>query len=266
MESEKALESEKGAVAMSGLTRREALRDSALAVVAGLPSVGAGAQEEKPARRLKVVVAGAHPDDPESACGGTMALYADAGYEVVSLYLTRGEAGIPGKSHEEAARIRTAEAGEACRVLGARPMFLGQIDGATEVNAQRYVETRRVLDAEKPDLVFTHWPIDAHRDHRAISLLIYDAWLAGGKAFTLYYFEVESGDQTQQFWPTHYVDITSTEPRKRQACLAMRSQNPERGFYALHDQMQRFRGKEAGVRLAEAFIRHNQAGPLFSRG
>ena len=77
-----------------------------------------------------MVVAGAHPDDPESGCGGTMALYADAGHEVVSMYLTRGEAGIPGMSYEEAGRLRTAEAEAACRILGARPVYLAQVDGA----------------------------------------------------------------------------------------------------------------------------------------
>jgi LmbE family N-acetylglucosaminyl deacetylase len=62
-----------------------------------------------------------------------MARYAELGHEVVSLYLTRGEAGIRGKNHDDAARIRTAEAEQACKILGARPMFVGQIDGATEV-------------------------------------------------------------------------------------------------------------------------------------
>jgi LmbE family N-acetylglucosaminyl deacetylase len=54
------------------------------------------------------------------------------------------------------------------------------------------------------------------------------------------------------------VDITEVEERKRQACYAHRSQNPEKGFYTLHSEMHRFRGCEAGVRFAEAYIRHNQ--------
>lgn len=246
---------------MAKMTRREALCGSAAAAASGL-SLAAAAPAEAAAgkeSKMKVVVAGAHPDDPESACGGTMALYADAGHKVVSLYLTRGEAGVPGKSHEEAARIRTAEAEEACRILNARPVFASQIDGATEANAKAYDELKRILDEEKPDLVVTHWPIDTHRDHRVISLLVYDAWLRSKKAFDLYYFEVEAGDQTQHFWPTQYVDITSVEPRKRQACYVHKSQNAEHGFYALHDRMHQFRGREAGVRFAEAFIRHNQA-------
>jgi len=244
---------------MSEMRRRDVLRASAI-VAAGVPLAAAKAAEPqtKDAKRLKVVVAGAHPDDPESGAGGTMALYADAGHEVVSMYLTRGEAGIPGMSHEEAGRLRTAEAEAACRILGARATYLGQVDGATEVNAKRYDEVRRALSEEAPDIVLTQWPIDTHRDHQAIAVLVYDAWLRMDKSFELYYYEVESGVQSQHFWPTHYVDIEAVEPRKKQACLAHASQNPAIDFYPMHQRMQRFRGEEAGVKLAEAFVRHNQ--------
>ena len=249
---------------MAEMTRREVLCGSATVVTAtGLSFAATGAAETGP-KKSKLLVAGAHPDDPESACGGLMASYADAGHEVVSLYLTRGEAGIRGKSHEEAARIRTAEAEESCGILGARPVFAGQIDGATEVNSTRYDELRRILEEEKPDTVITHWPIDTHRDHRVIALLVYDAWLHMKKSFERYYFEVEMGDQTQHFCPTVYVDITTVEARKRQACYAHKSQDAELGFYVLHDKMNRFRGQEAGVKLAEALIRHRHVatGPL----
>src|SRR5436305_11559387 len=111
----------------SNLSRR-----SVLGVALGLP-LAADAQQT--GKTLKIVVGGGHPDDPETGAGGTMARYAAVGHDVISLYLTRGEAGIPGKSHDDAARIRTAEAEEACRLLHARPVFAGQVDGATEVNA-----------------------------------------------------------------------------------------------------------------------------------
>jgi LmbE family N-acetylglucosaminyl deacetylase len=247
---------------VQGMTRREALSGAAaLAALAADPLAAPGlAKEASPvSKKLKIVVLGAHPDDPESGCGGTIAACADAGHDVVALYLTRGEAGIRGKTHDEAATIRTAEAEQACKILHARPVFLGQIDGATEVTAQRYDEAARALDAEQPDVLIAHWPIDTHRDHRAASLLAYDAWLRADKRFALYYFEVMSGAQTQQFWPTHYVDITRTEPRKREACLAHVSQHAKDGFYPYHERMQRFRGMEADVERAEAFVRHPQS-------
>jgi LmbE family N-acetylglucosaminyl deacetylase len=207
-------------------------------------------------RKLKVLVAGAHPDDPESGCGGTIARYADRGHDVAVLYLTRGEAGIKGRSHEEAAAIRTTEATKACAILKSRPLFAG----ATEVNAARYAAFRAIVESEKPDVVFTHWPVDSHPDHRACSLLTYDAWLRTGRKFALYYFEVNLGGQTQCFRPTHYVDITATEPRKRDACFAHASQNAASGFYPnYHIKMHEHRGMEGGFRLAEAFVHHDQS-------
>jgi LmbE family N-acetylglucosaminyl deacetylase len=250
---------------MKDLTRRELLnRGAGLAGAAAVRLPVEKAAETAQGggvtltRKLKVVVAGAHPDDPETGCGGTIARYSDLGHEVVVLYLTRGERGIKGKSYDEAGKIRTAEAQKACEILKARALFAGQVNGMVEVTYTRYDEFRKILEGEKPDLVYTQWPIDTHEDHRATSLLTYDAWLRGGKKFALYYYEVMTGQQTSHFWPTHYVDITATEGRKRQACYAHASQDPD-GFYALHDEMDRFRGHECGCHLAEAFIRHAQS-------
>ena len=248
---------------MAKLTRREMLGQSSRVVAsmgAGLPLLvqNASGEVSGTSRKLKIVVAGAHPDDPESGCGGTIALYSNSGHEVAVLYLTRGEAGIPGKTAQEAAAIRTAECQKACSILGARPLFAGQMDGNTEVNRSRYDDFRKILQNEQPDIVFTHWPIDTHRDHRVASLLVYDAWIERGKKFDLYYFEVDQGEQTQQFHPTNYVDITHTEERKRAACLAHASQQPETSFYRLHEKMNRFRGMECGRELAEGFVRHCQ--------
>src|SRR5947207_8563041 len=83
---------------------------------------------------LKIVCIGAHPDDPESGCGGTLARYAALGHSVTVIYFTRGERGIKNSPLDEVARVRTAEAKEACTILGATALFAGQIDGATELN------------------------------------------------------------------------------------------------------------------------------------
>jgi N-acetylglucosamine malate deacetylase 1 len=244
---------------VTNLTRRKMLASSsriAGSLVTGMPFLTQQAAGES--RKAKVVFVGGHPDDPESGCGGTIARYSDLGHEVVILYLTRGEAGIPGKSAHDAAEIRTAEAQKACSILKARAVFAGQIDGSTELNRARYDSFRDLLEAEQPGIVFTHWPIDSHRDHRAASLLVYDAWLKSHKQMDLFYYEVETGSQTQNFYPTHYVDITDAELRKRAACLAHASQHPETTFYPLHEQMGQFRGIESGWQVAEAFIRQIQ--------
>ena len=181
---------------MKSLTRRRLLGQAANLAGALAAGAHAGKAAWAAPSQLRVVVAGAHPDDPETGCGGTIARFSDVGHEVVILYLTRGERGIKGKTYEEAGRIRTAEAQKACEILKARPVFAGQVNGKVEVNYTRYDEFLRLLQGEQPDVVFTHWPIDTHEDHRATSVLVYDAWLRMGRKFALYYFEVMTGLQT----------------------------------------------------------------------
>jgi LmbE family N-acetylglucosaminyl deacetylase len=211
-------------------------------------------------KKLKIVITGGHPGDPEYGCGGTAALYAEMGHEVVFLYLNRGEGGIEGKSGTEAATIRTAEALNACKMLRVRAIFATQIDGQAIVDASHYDEFYRILESEQPDIIFNQWPIDNHRDHRAISTLVYDAWLKLGKSSSskhpdLYYYEVSDGEDTFMFSPTYYVDITSVESLKRAACYAHASQSPDM-FYSLQEQVSKFRGTERGCKHAEAFMRH----------
>lgn len=238
---------------MSAITRREMMAVSA----AGLTVSGARG-DEQPAKKLKLVVTGGHPGDPEYGCGGTAARYSELGHEVTLLYLNRGQKGCSGKAPEECGKIRSAEAQEACRILKAKPAFAQQVDGEASVNAASYSDFRRLLEAEKPDILFTHWPIDNHRDHRAISMLAYDAWIQMGKSFAFYYYEVSDGDDTFMFAPTDYVDISGTEARKKAACYAHASQAPDH-FYGLQAQVTRFRGVEYGVAQAEGFVRHVQS-------
>src|SRR5512132_1149524 len=136
---------------MPTLSRRDAIR--LLAAPIGLAAIGvtpsgltANTRPPGGTAKLKVLIAGGHPDDPESGCGGTIARYVDAGHAVTVLYLTRGEAGIDGKSHDEAARIRTAEAVRGCAILGAKPRFGGQVDGDTHIDRGAYAAMRALLD------------------------------------------------------------------------------------------------------------------------
>jgi LmbE family N-acetylglucosaminyl deacetylase len=168
--------------------------------------------------------------------------------------MTRGEGGIAGKSHAEAAAIRMEESLEACRILDVDPIFLTQIDGNSEINKERYAEMREVIAIEQPDLVITHWPIDGHPDHRVCSMLVYDAWRRLGYSFELYYFETMTGMQTQYFHPTDYVDIGAVAERKHKAYFAHVSQNTTRSFASYHDRVEKFRGREFNCDRAEAFI------------
>ena len=225
-------------------------------LLAGATLFGAEAFAAEPnttTKTKKALVIGAHPDDPENV-GGTMLLLREAGWEVVAVYMTRGEGGIAGKSHAEAAAIRMEESLEACRILDVDPIFLTQIDGNSEINKERYAEMREVIAIEQPDLVITHWPIDSHPDHRVCSMLVYDAWRRLGYSFELYYFETMTGMQTQYFHPTDYVDIGAVAERKHKAYFAHVSQNTTRSFASYHDRVEKFRGREFNCDRAEAFI------------
>jgi len=207
---------------------------------------------------LKVVCVGGHPDDPESGCGGTLARFTKAGHAVTIIYLTRGEAGIPGKSHEEAAAIRTKEATEACKILQTKPIFAGQIDGGTIVNLEWIKKLQELLTEEVPDIVFTHWPIDSHPDHQAASLLTIQTWMRTPRPFDLYFFEVCQGSQTMGFRPTDFVDITDTQEQKRKAVYCHVSQDAASIYQANdcnHALMEKFRGAEISVVAAEGFVR-----------
>ena len=206
------------------------------------------------ASRKKVVCFGGHPDDPESGCGGTLAKLVAKGHDVTIIYLTTGEAGIEGKSHNEAAAIRKQEAINACAILKTKYVFVGQIDGDTIMDNSWLERVQKLIADEKPDLVFTHWPVDSHKDHQIASLLMIQTWVRSGKKFPLYFFEVCTGEQTMIFRPTDYVDITDSQEQKRQAVYCHKSQDPP-GIYACgHTAMEDFRGRELGVKAAEAFV------------
>ncbi|MEP6844603.1 MAG: PIG-L deacetylase family protein [Panacibacter sp.] len=215
------------------------------------------AQVNNKADKKKIVCVGGHPDDPESGCGGTLAKLVKAGHEVSIIYLTTGEAGIEGKSHNEAAAIRKQEAVNACKILNVKPVFAGQIDGDTIVNNEWFQKLQQLIGNEAPDIVFTHWPIDSHKDHQAASLLTIQTWMRSNQKFPLYFFEVCAGEQTMTFHPTDYVDISDTQDQKRKAVYCHTSQDPP-GIYACgHADMETFRGRELGVKAGEAFVRMN---------
>jgi LmbE family N-acetylglucosaminyl deacetylase len=216
---------------------------------------GAGLARAQPSDepKRKIIVTGGHPGDPEYGCGGTIARYTGLGHEVVLLYLNDGV--LKGG---RADGMRAAEAKAACSILGARPLFAGQINGDAIVDHAHAEAFQAVLEPERPDVVFTHWPIDNHADHRAMAMLVYEAWLRMKKRFALYYYEVSNGEDTVHFAPTHLVDISATEPSKRRSCYAHASQTPDR-YYALQEAVTRMRGIERGCTHAEGFIRHVQS-------
>jgi LmbE family N-acetylglucosaminyl deacetylase len=234
-------------------SRRSFIKKSTVALgIVTLPGITAARSEEG---KQKIVCIGAHPDDPESGCGGTLSKYANAGHDVTIIYLTRGEAGIENRSHAEAAVIRTKEAEAACKIINAKSVFIGQIDGDTIFNNDWLKKIQSVIENERPEIVFTHWPMDTHKDHQVTSLLTVQVWMRSKIKFDLYFYEVCSGEQTMLFHPTDYVDITETQEQKRKAVYCHTSQDPASIYACGHAIAEKFRGAEIGVSAAEGFIR-----------
>jgi len=107
--------------------------------------------EQHGAGKLKVIVAGGHPGDPEYGCGGTIALYTDLRNEVILLYLNNGE--WPAAKGGAPANVRMAEASKACQILTARPVYAGQFNGHAVLDPAHFEAYRKILEVERPDVV-----------------------------------------------------------------------------------------------------------------
>ena len=239
------------------VTRRGFIKETSVLAVPLVTAIDAPpvvAETNQVGRPLKVICIGGHPDDPESGCGGTLTRYVELGHSVTILYLTRGERGIRDKGLDEAAKIRTAECEKACQIIGARPRFFGQIDGATEMTRAHVQAMTKILQEEKPDVIFTHWPVDTHMDHQVASLLAIRSWMALGEQPLLYFFEVDTGAQSQGFLPNTYVDVTPVLGKKKDALFAHVSQDGQGIWREHHEIITKWRGREAGVTAAEAFV------------
>lgn len=229
------------------MNRRELLKGTGFtagAVAGNALTTGTVSQSST---KLKVMVTGGHPGDPEYGCGGTIARLTAAGHDVVLLYLNDG-------AWETSAPVRIAEAKKACEILKARPAYAGQANGHAVVDGAHYDAFQKIVAGESPDAILNQWFIDNHPDHRAIANLTYEAWNRMKRRFALYYYEVSDGEDTMQFnAPTHFVDITSVADIKKAACYAHASQNPD-FFYSVQDTVAAFRGLSGGYKRAEAFL------------
>jgi bacillithiol biosynthesis deacetylase BshB1 len=178
-------------------------------------------------RPLDLLAIGAHPDDVDISCGGTLALAAAQGYAAGILDLTRGELGTNGTPE-----MRAEEAAEAARLLGAAGRWNvglpdGRIRSLDSEQERRVVEWVRRL---RPAILLTHYPQDRHPDHVQASLIAERAWYFAGLArykaegdpfrpSARFHFASRVG-----FHPTLVVDVTEQWEKKRLAMLAHKSQ------------------------------------------
>jgi N-acetylglucosamine malate deacetylase 1 len=203
-----------------------------------------------PMKKLTVVIFGGHPDDPESGAGGLVAILTSQGHEVILAYGTSFRDGRRFFDRPEA-EVRQAEASAACKILGATPKFFPYAHEKLVADEPTLKAVSAWLDEVKPDIVITHWPLDTHPNHNAVSSLVWQCYKRKG-GWNLYFFEVMTDEQTIAFRPELYLDIGPVRDVKKRALDEHRSQEPE-SIWNDHEKMHGRRGSECGVAFAEAY-------------
>jgi bacillithiol biosynthesis deacetylase BshB1 len=179
---------------------------------------------------LDVLAIGAHPDDVELGCGGTLALLAEQGKRVGIAHLTRGERGTRGTPEE-----RQQEAERAAAALGAAAVdFLDCGDGSLRSGEAEEDAVIHLLRRYRPRLVLGPTPRDRHPDHgRAHQLVAAAAFYSGlarratGKPHRPA--AVWSFMQHDPFEPSLIVDVSSVWSKKLASLAAYSSQLHQAG-------------------------------------
>jgi bacillithiol biosynthesis deacetylase BshB1 len=221
---------------------------------------------------LDVLVFAAHPDDAELAMGGTIARFANEGFSVGIVDLTRGEMGTRGS-----ADIRKKEALEAAKILktSIRENLLIP-DGDIEITNGNIRKVVMLMRKYKPKIVFAPYFSDRHPDHINASKLIKRAMFVSGlekiktteseiaqrayRPAKLFYYM-----QTYTFEPSFIVDISNFFETKMKAVWAYSTQfhNPESSepetfisspeFIEYVDARAKFYGFQVGKKFGEPF-------------
>ena len=181
--------------------------------------------------KLDILAIGAHPDDVELSCSGTLAKEIDRNKKVGILDLTRGELGTRGT-----AEIRDQEAKDAANILGVSVREnLGFRDGFFTNNEEHQLAIISVLRKYRPEIVLCNAVTDRHIDHGKGSQLVSDACFLSG----LRKIETSNKGIKQEAWrPTkvyHYiqwqilepdfvVDISGYMDKKMESVMAYKSQ------------------------------------------
>jgi N-acetylglucosamine malate deacetylase 1 len=221
---------------------------------------------------MNILAIGAHPDDIEILCAGTLALYAQQGHTVTLAVFTSGDMGDMSIPPETLSAIRRAEAEASAAIIGAGLLWPAIMDEHVFPNeAQRRVMIDLLRQAD-PDVILTHSPTDYHPDHRYVSQLVFDSYFQKGLPHIphqserpcrfaetqIYYMDNIAGIG---FVPAEYVDITSVMETKRSMLRCHRSQLHAiagltgRDILQLTDTQSSFRGLGGGCAFAEGFCR-----------
>lgn len=220
-----------------------------------------------------ILVFGAHPDDEIIGVGGTIAKLSRMGKDVYVVTFTAGETGYARPEEKDSiASIRLKEAQACDKILGIKErIVLGRPTQGVVNDRETYQECVRLIRKYKPDVIFTHWNKDKHRDHRAVAEVTEEAWWKAQenvladmgtpwRVKELYFYEIN-----ELFtFPSLLIDISDTLEFKLKAMETQSSQmdvlpNIMRYIEALAQ----IRGYLRGTKYAEAFLSSSFLGRLY---
>ncbi len=196
---------------------------------------------------MRILAIGAHPDDIEIGCGGTLIKYARQGHDVSLLVMTEGDGSGEGP-------IRRREQDEAARVLRVAKLFWGEYpDTAIPLDRESIQSVERIIRIVNPDFIFVHFQDDTHQDHRNLSVATITATRYTRNVL---FFE---GPTTQNFSPSVFVDVDTVLEDKVTALEAHASQVTKTNIKGLTivdiaRASAHFRGIQGRVRNAEGFV------------
>ena len=205
---------------------------------------------------MKILAIGAHLDDIEIACGGTLAKAVKAGHTIKVLIMSQsGYTNKEGKV-QRSDEVAVREGVNALHTLGISDIEI--LDFETKdipfrsdvVNA---IDLR--IASFDPDIIFTHHPFDTHQAHEGVSKATI---AAARRKNTVFFYEpiTPSGRSYVAFKPTLYVDIESTLSQKIES---LKCHTSEYNKFGAEDWIEGvrcrcgFRGYEIGKKFAEAF-------------
>ncbi|RXR21688.1 bacillithiol biosynthesis deacetylase BshB1 [Flavobacterium stagni] len=158
--------------------------------------------------KLDILAFGAHPDDVELGCSGTLAKEVSLGKKVGIVDLTRGELGTRGS-----VEIRNSESAKASEILGIHVREnLDMRDGFFVNDETHQLKIIQMIRKYQPDVVICNAIDDRHIDHGKGSKLVSDACFLSG----LRKIETEWEGSSQQAWRPkavyHYIQWKNIEP------------------------------------------------------
>ena len=181
--------------------------------------------------KVDILAIGAHPDDVELGCSGTLAKLMSEGKTVAVIDLTQGELGTRGTNV-----TRAEEAAEATKIMGyVNRENLKMKDGFLTNSEEYQMQIVKMIRKYQPEMVFSNSIDDRHPDHAKASKLVSDACFLSG----LVKIETTLENENQQAWrpkhifnyiqwknitPAFVVDVSDFMEKKIEACLAYKTQ------------------------------------------